>query len=52
MLEKQVGFDTDTADIAEHVGHLEMIRIRAEAIESALMISSTLRALIGRTYIS
>jgi len=52
VLEEKVGFDADAPDIAEHVGHLKMIRIRAKAIKSVLTISSIPQTLGRKAHIS
>ena len=34
MLEEEVHFDTDAANVFEHVGELHVVRVGAEAVES------------------
>jgi hypothetical protein len=41
MLEEQVHFNTDAANVLEHIRELHMLGVRAEAIEAGKKISST-----------
>lgn len=52
MLEEEVHFDTDAADVLEHVGELHVIRVRAEAVKSSETLATAHRVKIFETHIS